>query len=172
MAKREESVRATVLVVDDENAIRESLRMILEYEGYRVLEAANGGEALETVRSGSPHAVLLDIKMPEMDGLAVLSALQERGYDMPILIITGHGDVETAVQATKSGAFDFFEKPLQRDRVLVSLRNAVESYRLVRENRSERHAPDDLIGSSPALGRLRETIGKAAPTAATVLIAG
>jgi two-component system, NtrC family, nitrogen regulation response regulator NtrX len=172
MAKDDSSVRGTVLVVDDEASIRESLRMILEFESYRVREAASGDEALESVRAEPPQAILLDIKMPEMDGLAVMRALQERGYDIPVLIITGHGDVATAVEATKGGAYDFFEKPLQRDRVLVSLRNAVESQWLRRENRQQRHQPDDLIGSSSAVRALREVIEKAAPTPATVLITG
>ncbi len=172
MAESKTSYRASVLVVDDEEAIRESLRMILEYEGYRVREAANGAEALEAIRKAAPDAVLLDIKMPEMDGLQVLKAIQDRGYDMPVLIITGHGDVATAVEATQGGAFDFFEKPLERDRVLVSLRNAVDSYRLLQESREGRAEPDELIGSSPALAQLREVIDKAAPTPATVLITG
>jgi len=172
MAKDDASVQGTVLVVDDEASIRESLRMILEFESYRVREAASGDEALESVRAEPPQAILLDIKMPEMDGLAVMRALQERGYDIPVLIITGHGDVATAVEATKGGAYDFFEKPLQRDRVLVSLRNAVESQRLRRENRQQRHQPDDLIGSSAAIRALREVIEKAAPTPATILITG
>jgi two-component system, NtrC family, nitrogen regulation response regulator NtrX len=172
MARKGGSFRASVLVVDDEAAIRESLRMILEYEGYRVEEAGSGATALTRVNDRAPDAVLLDIKMPEMDGLEVLRAFRERGYDMPVLIISGHGDVATAVEATRSGAYDFFEKPLQRERVLVSLRNAVESYRLATENRTLQPEADDLIGSSPAMVRLRETIDKAAPTPATVLITG
>ena len=172
MSDSDRSFRATVLVVDDEAAIRDSLRMILEYEGYRVEEAGGGSEALARVAGNTPDAVLLDIKMPEMDGLAVLRAFRQRGYDMPVLMITGHGDVGTAVEATRAGAFDFFEKPLQRERVLLSLRNAVESFQLQKENRTLRHEPDELIGSSGAMNRLRETIERAAPTPATVLITG
>ncbi|MCH9648028.1 MAG: sigma-54 dependent transcriptional regulator [Deltaproteobacteria bacterium] len=172
MSEKETSHRPTVLIVDDEASIRDSLTMILEYEGYRVKEASGGAEALVRVGSRTPDAVLLDIKMPEMDGLAVLKAFRERGYEMPVLMITGHGDVDTAVEATRSGAFDFFEKPLQRDRVLLSLRNAVESFQLKRENRALRHQPDDLIGESSTMRRLRETIDRAAPTPATVLITG
>ncbi|MEE8277353.1 MAG: sigma-54 dependent transcriptional regulator [Thermoanaerobaculia bacterium] len=166
------ATRGKVLLVDDEGSIRDSLRMVLEYEGYRVEEAHSGGEALAKVPQLLPDAVLLDIKMPEMDGLEVLKQLREKGFDMPVIIITGHGDVATAVEATRRGAFDFFEKPLERDRVLLSLRNALESYRLKQEARSLREEPDDLIGSSAALGRLRETMEKAAPTLATVLITG
>ncbi|MEL7060383.1 MAG: sigma-54 dependent transcriptional regulator [Acidobacteriota bacterium] len=162
----------TILVVDDERSIRDSLRMVLEFEGYRVDEAASGPEALTKVAEGAPDAVVLDVKMPDIDGLAVLQQFRERGYDMPVLVISGHGDVETAVEATRRGAFDFFEKPLERDRVLLGLRNAIDGYRLKTENRVLRHEPDELIGESPALTRLRETVAKAAPTPATVLITG
>ncbi|MEE2777946.1 MAG: sigma-54 dependent transcriptional regulator [Acidobacteriota bacterium] len=166
------NAKASVLVVDDESAIRDSLRMILEYEGYRVDEAPSGREALARLAERPVHAVILDIKMAEMDGLEVLSALRERGYDTPVLIISGHGDIATAVEATRRGAFDFLEKPLQRERVLVALRNAVDTDRLRRENRDLRPEPEELIGSSPAMVTLRETIEKAAPTSATVLIRG
>ncbi|HSN86186.1 MAG TPA: sigma-54 dependent transcriptional regulator [Thermoanaerobaculia bacterium] len=172
MARTGDSFRASVLVVDDEAAIRDSLHMILEYEGYRVDEAANGSQALTKVAERAPDAVLLDIKMPEMDGLELLKALRERGYDMPILMISGHADVQTAVEATRRGAYDFFEKPLQRERVLLALRNAVESYRLHSENRTLKPDPEQLIGAAPAMRRLREMIEKAAPTPATVLITG
>ena len=171
MARRED-VKGSVLLVDDDASIRDSLRMILEYEGYRVEEAPSGSAAIARVADSMPDAVLLDIKMPEMDGLAVLRALRERGYDMPVLMVSGHGDVATAVEAARRGAYDFFEKPLQRDRVLLSLRNAVEAWRLQRENRLLRHEPDELIGSSLAIRKLREMIERAAPTPATVLITG
>ncbi len=144
----------TVLVVDDEASIRDSLRMILEFEGYKVEEAANGVQALVRVAEKAPDAILLDIKMPEMDGMTALTAMRERGYEMPVLVVSGHADVQTAVEATRRGAFDFFEKPLHRDRVLVSLRNAVEAWRLRTENRVMRHEPDELVGSSPAMERL------------------
>ena len=172
MPKPGDSFRASVLVVDDEAAIRDSLHMILEYEGYRVDEAGSGSQALTRVADRPPDAVILDIKMPEMDGLELLKALRDRGYDMPVLMISGHADVATAVEATRRGAYDFFEKPLQRDRVLTSLRNAVESYRLQSENRILRTEPDQLMGTAAAVRRLRETIDRAAPTPATVLITG
>ncbi|HEV7518731.1 MAG TPA: sigma-54 dependent transcriptional regulator [Thermoanaerobaculia bacterium] len=171
MAKND-SYRASVLIVDDESAIRESLRMILEYEGYRVDEAGGGSQALAKVAERLPDAVILDIKMPEMDGLELLRAFRERGYEMPVLMISGHADINTAVEATRRGAFDFFEKPLQRERVLLSLRNATESHRLQSENRALRQEPDELIGSALSMKRLRETIEKAAPTNATVLVTG
>jgi two-component system nitrogen regulation response regulator NtrX len=166
------SYRASILVVDDEAAIRDSLHMILEYEGYRVEEAGNGSLALSKVAERAPDAIVLDIKMPEMDGLEFLKALRERGYEMPVLMISGHADVATAVEATRRGAFDFFEKPLQRERVLLSLRNAVEAARLQTENRTLRAEPDQIIGTAPAVRRLREMIDKAGPTPATVLITG
>src|SRR5215207_2417496 len=172
MAKPPDSYRASVLVVDDEASIRDSLRMILEFEGYRVDEAGSGPQALTRVAERPPDALLLDIKMPEMDGLDLLKALRERGYDMPVLMISGHADVQTAVEATRRGAYDFFEKPLQRERVLVSLRNAIDSWRLLSENSVLRQEPDELIGTAPVMRRLRETIEKAAPTPATVLVTG
>jgi two-component system nitrogen regulation response regulator NtrX len=167
--------RASVLIVDDEASIRESLRMILEFEGYRIEEAGTGVEALQIVRDRTPDAVLLDIRMPEMDGLEALRLMRERGYDMPVVVLSGHADVPTAVEATRRGAFDFFEKPLQRDRVLLSIRNAVEAWRLRKETRQQEAAAlegVDLVGSSPAVRRLRETIEMAAPAPATVLITG
>jgi two-component system, NtrC family, nitrogen regulation response regulator NtrX len=172
MPKSNDSYRASVLIVDDESSIRDSLRMILEYEGYRIEEAPGGPQALVRIADRPPDAVLLDVKMPEMDGIEVLRAMRERGYDMPVLVVSGHAEVSTAVEAIRLGAYDFFEKPLHRERVLVSLRNAVESSRLRAENRSLGREPETLIGAAPAMRKLRETIEKAAPTNATVLITG
>src|SRR3569832_1174337 len=156
MARPSDSFRASVLVVDDEAAIRDSLHMILEYEGYRVEEAGNGSQALSKVAERAPDAVVLDIKMPEMDGLELLKALRERGYDMSVLMISGHADIATALEATRRGAFDFFEKPLQRERVLLSLRNAIDTSRLQAENRNLRRSEESLIGGAQAVKRLRE----------------
>jgi two-component system nitrogen regulation response regulator NtrX len=167
--------RASVLVVDDESSIRESLRMTLEFEGYRVEEAASGIEALQIVRDRPPDAVLLDLRMPEMDGLETLRQMRERGYEMPVLVVSGHADVPTAVEATRRGAFDFFEKPLERDRILLSLRNAVEAWRLRKEVAAQPRAEggaNALVGTSTAVRKLRETIERAAPTPATVLVTG
>ena len=172
MSDQQNVAQATVLIVDDESAIRDSLRMVLEYEGLRVVEASSGDQGLQQVRRVQPDAILLDIKMPELDGLQVLQLLRERGYEMPVIIITGHGDISTAIEATRKGAFDFFEKPLQRDRVLLSLRNALETYRLQKESQSYQVRADELIGSSEPMRKLRETIKKAAPSNATVLITG
>ncbi|MBP7586799.1 MAG: sigma-54-dependent Fis family transcriptional regulator [Thermoanaerobaculia bacterium] len=166
--------KASILVVDDEAAIRESLRMVLEFEGYRVEEARNGLECLQKVRERPPHAILLDLRMPEMDGSETLRALRERGYEMPVLVVSGHADVATAVEMTRRGAFDFFEKPFQSDRLLISVRNAVEARRLAEDKDGGPSGGESsiLIGASPSMKRLRETIELAAPTAATVLVTG
>ncbi|HVS65139.1 MAG TPA: sigma-54 dependent transcriptional regulator [Thermoanaerobaculia bacterium] len=162
-----------VLIVDDERSIRETLRMILEYERYEVEEAASGHEALAKVSERIPAAALLDVKMPDMDGLEVLRSLRERGVEAPVIVISGHGDVATAVEATRLGAFDFLEKPLQRERVLLTLRNAIEGYRLASENRElQRESTWELVGDSAPMRALRATIERAAPTPATVLITG
>jgi two-component system nitrogen regulation response regulator NtrX len=168
-------MRGRVLVIDDEEAIRKSLRMVLEYEGYELLEAASGPEGLETLRRESPDAVLLDIKMPAMDGLEVLQAARERDAHTPILMISGHGDIPTAVDAIHKGAYDFLEKPLESDRVLTALRNAIERKRLRDDNTRLRHQVEAryrMIGDSPAVRALRAAITRAAPSSATVLISG
>ncbi len=165
-------MRPRVLVVDDEESIRSSLRMILEFERYRVEDASTGRQALRRVMTRPPAAVLLDIKMPELDGLATLSRLRERGHDMPVVMISGHGDIAVAVEATRLGAYDFLEKPLERDRVLLALRNAIERRRLEDENRLLRGTPSELVGESAPMQELRATIERAAPTPATVLITG
>jgi two-component system nitrogen regulation response regulator NtrX len=162
-----------VLIADDESVIRDSLRMILEYEGFAVTEAASGNEVLAKVADRPPSVVLLDVKMPDLDGLGVLAALRERSIQVPVVVFSGHGDIATAVEATRLGAFDFLEKPLQRERVLVTLRNAIEGHRLAEEVRVLRQdGLDELVGRSAAMTALRRTIEKAAPTPATVLITG
>ncbi len=169
----ESSPPVRVLVVDDEKSIRDSLRMVLEYEGHTVEEAASGPEALVRVAERSPEVVLLDVKMPEMDGIATLQALRDRGHEVPVIVISGHADIPTALEATRLGAFDFLEKPLQSDRVLLALRNAARGFRLESENRILRGEDAwQLVGETPVMKRLRETVEKAAPTPATVLITG
>jgi two-component system nitrogen regulation response regulator NtrX len=168
-------MRGRVLVIDDEEAIRKSLRMVLEYEGYEFLEAGSGPEGLEALRRDPPDAVLLDIKMPAMDGLEVLQAARERDAHTPILMISGHGDIPTAVEAIHKGAYDFLEKPLESERVLTALRNAIERKRLREENttlRNQVEARYQMIGDSAAMQAVRASIARAAPTAATVLING
>src|SRR5207253_6142309 len=128
--------KSRILVIDDEAAIRDSLKMTLEYEGYDFVGAATGQEGLALVERETPDLVMLDIKMPGMDGLEVLDRLRNMSETLPIVVISGHGTIETAVEATKKGAFDFIEKPLASERVLVSLRNALDQRRLRDENRS------------------------------------
>jgi two-component system nitrogen regulation response regulator NtrX len=168
-------MRGRVLVIDDEEAIRKSLRMVLEYEGYELLEAASGPEGLEALKRESPDAVVLDIKMPGMDGMEVLQAARARDAHTPILMISGHGDIPTAVEAIHKGAYDFLEKPLESDRILTALRNAIERKRLRDENLSLRHQVESrykMIGDSQAMDAVRAAIAKTAPAAATVLIVG
>ena len=164
-----------ILVVDDEQDIRSSLRRVLEYEGMVFEEACSGKEALEQVSARDPDAVLLDIKMPRMDGLEVLGELRRLRPDLPVVIISGHGTITTAIEATKLGAFDFMEKPLERERVLLVLRNALQHRRLRTENRDLRLAFEEkyrIVGQSEALASLQAEIGRCAPTKASVLISG
>jgi two-component system nitrogen regulation response regulator NtrX len=168
-------MKPRILVIDDEAAIRDSLKMILEYEGYEVLTAPTGEDGIAQTEREAPDLVFLDVKMPGMDGLEVLQRLRHLVEVTPIVVVSGHGTVSTAVEATKLGAFDFIEKPLERERVLVTVRNAVDSRRLRTENRSFRRDAEkryQIVGDSPLLARVREAIGKAAPTNATVLIWG
>jgi two-component system nitrogen regulation response regulator NtrX len=164
-----------ILVVDDEGDIRSSLRMILEYEGMEMVEAASGSECLNRVASYDPDVVLLDIKMPRMDGLEVLGVLQEREIRAPVVMISGHGTISTAVEATRLGAFEFMEKPLERDRVLLVIRNALEQNRLKSENADLRQSQEEkfrMVGASGSLKTIQDAIVRAAPTRAAVLITG
>jgi len=168
-------MKARILVIDDEAAIRDSMRMILEYEGYEFLGAATGEEGIVLAERESVDLVFLDIKMPGMDGLEVLGKLKLVADDVPVVMISGHGTVATAVEATKLGAFDFIEKPLATERILLAIRNALGFRRLRDENQTLaktfelRH---DMVGSSPALRGVLEAVKRAAPTNATVLIRG
>ncbi len=168
-------MKPSVLVIDDEEAIRSSLCMILEYEGLRMLEAADGPGGLEAALREEPDLLLLDIKMPRMDGLSVLQELRRRGFPSPIIMISGHGTVATAVEAIKAGAFDFLEKPLERERVLLTVRNALRHQELSRRVVGlEREVGEryELVGDSPPMRALREAISRAAPSQATTLITG
>jgi len=168
-------MRGRILIIDDEEAIRKSLRMVLEYEGYELIEAGSGPEGLEALRKEAPDAVLLDIKMPQMDGLEVLQTARGRDAHTPIVMISGHGDIPTAVEAIHKGAYDFLEKPLESDRVLTALRNAIERKRLREENLRLRFQVESrlrMIGDAPTMRTVREAIARAAPTSATVLISG
>ena len=164
-----------ILVIDDEAGIRESLRMILEYEGYTCLLAATGEEGLAMARTEAPDLVFSDIKMPGLDGLEVLTRMKAQDESLPVVMISGHGTVATAVEATKLGAIDFIEKPLSTERVLLTVRNAIRASRLEQENRRLRGAEDaryNIVGQSPALLQVLDAIGRAAPTNATVLVLG
>jgi two-component system, NtrC family, nitrogen regulation response regulator NtrX len=166
---------ASILVVDDEEAIRTSLRSILEDEGYEVSVAANGVEALKVYGTDPPDLMILDIWMPEMDGLETLRRVKEFVPTTQVMMISGHGSIETAVKAIKLGAYDYIEKPLSLENVTLRVRHALEQFRLAQENRSLRTKVQqkfELVGQSPAMQRLRELIQTAGPTNSRVLIGG
>ncbi|HEY6140790.1 MAG TPA: sigma-54 dependent transcriptional regulator [Thermoanaerobaculia bacterium] len=164
-----------ILVVDDETAIREAIRMTLEYEGYRIDEARSGQDGLDKATRTAYDAILLDIKMPVLDGIEVLENLKAQRVAAPVIMVSGHGDVSTAVECTKRGAFDFLEKPLNRDKLLLAVRNAVRQQKLEEENTELRDRVErdyQIVGEAPAMKELRGQIDLAAPTKATVLIQG
>ncbi|HMC23022.1 MAG TPA: sigma-54 dependent transcriptional regulator, partial [Thermoanaerobaculia bacterium] len=164
-----------VLVVDDETAIREAIRMTLEYEGYRVDEARSGEDGIDKATKVPYDAILLDIKMPVLDGIEVLENLKQQKVPSPVIMVSGHGDIQTAVECTKRGAFDFLEKPLNRDKLLLSVRNAVRTQKLeeeVDELRERTEREYQLVGRTKGMQDLMDQIERAAPTKATVLIQG
>ncbi len=164
-----------ILVIDDEPGIREALKQVLEYEGMQVRGAASGGEGISVYPEFRPHVVLLDVKMAGLDGLDTLSRLRALEPPAPIVMISGHGTIATAVEATQRGAFDFLEKPLDTDRLLVTLRNALSQSALAGENARLKDAVDAryaMVGESRALHGVRELIEKVGPTNARVLITG
>jgi len=169
-----------ILIVDDEKSIRRTLREILEYEGFVVDEAEDGADALEKIRAASFDLVLLDVKMPKRDGMEVLAEAKSEFPELPIVMISGHGNIETAVEATKLGAFDFVEKPPDLNRLLLTLRNALDRKQLETQNRrmrqriTEQHEGDltPILGDSPAISRIKETVDRVAPTEARILITG
>jgi two-component system, NtrC family, nitrogen regulation response regulator NtrX len=164
-----------VLVVDDETGIREAIRMTLEYEGYRIEEARSGQEAIDKATRTDYDVILLDIKMPVLDGIEVLENLKQQRVGSPVIMVSGHGDVHTAVECTKRGAFDFLEKPLNRDKLLLTVRNAVRLRQVEEENtelRSKAEKEYQLVGDSAPMKELKSLVERAAPTKATVLITG
>ena len=175
---------AKLLIIDDERGIRNTLREILADEGHEVEVAENGKQGLEMAQAKAYDLIFSDIKMPEMDGLEVLSHLKARGegleanepIEAPVVMISGHGDVETAVQALKAGAYDFLLKPLDLNRILITTKNALESKNLKQETKQLRKKINakgaTMVGESPAIMRVREIINKVAPTEARVLITG
>jgi DNA-binding NtrC family response regulator len=166
---------AAILVIDDEKSIRNTLQEVLEYENHKVELATNGAEAIELFSNGSYDIVLCDIKMPGMDGIEVLEKLHEKAHDVPIIMISGHGNIDTAVEAIKKGAYDFIEKPLDLNRLLVTMRNAMERNDLVSETKVLKRRISktyDIVGESPAIHKVKEMIERVAPTDARVLITG
>jgi two-component system nitrogen regulation response regulator NtrX len=165
-------VNERILVVDDEQDIRRSLEIVLGGEGFRVVCAGDGEEALASVEAEPPAAVFLDIELPRLNGMEVLRRLRTQRPDLPVVMFTGHGTIERAVEATRLGAFEFVEKPFSRDRILLLARNAIETGRLRELARLRAAEVDDLVGESAPMDALRETITRVAPTNARVLILG
>ncbi|MDR9399635.1 MAG: sigma-54 dependent transcriptional regulator [Salibacter sp.] len=168
---------AEILVVDDERSIRNTLREILEYEKFKVEEAEDGQKALNILKKKSFDLMLCDIKMPKTDGMDLLELSMKVHPDMPVVMISGHGNIETAVEAIKAGAYDFIEKPIDLNRLLVTVRNALDKSSLVEETKTLRKKisgkkGSDIIGESKAINEVKEMIEKVAPTDARVLITG
>jgi two-component system, NtrC family, nitrogen regulation response regulator NtrX len=165
---------ARILIIDDERAIRNALREILEYENYQVDEAEDGPTGLELVAKESYDVILCDIKMPQMDGIEVLENIQKT-TDAPVVMISGHGTIETAVEAIRKGAYDFIAKPLDLNRLLITLRNAMDKSRLVTETKALKRKVSkqyEMIGESPAISKIKDMIERVAATDARVLITG
>lgn len=166
---------AKILVIDDEKAIRSTLKEILEFESHSVDLAEDGPTGIEMFGSGNYDIVLCDIKMPQMDGLEVLEKLQEQAADVPVVMISGHGNIDTAVESIKKGAYDFIEKPLDLNRLLITIRNATDKTTLIQEAKTLKRKVNkayDIVGESPAIIKVKEMIDRVAPTEARVLITG
>ncbi len=164
-----------ILITDDEKSIRNALREILEFESYKVLEADSGSNALEIIREQPIDLVILDIKMKGMDGIETLGKIKEIKPDIPVLMISGHGNIQIAVEATKLGAFDFIEKPPDLNRLLISIRNALDRKELSRQNREMRsklHGSVEMVGVSEEIEKIKGTIEKVAPSNSRILITG
>jgi DNA-binding NtrC family response regulator len=164
-----------ILVIDDERAIRNSLKEILEYEKYQVELAENAHRALELVKSTEFDVILCDIKMPEIDGIELLPQLIEAHPDTPVVMISGHGNIDTAVETIKKGAYDFIEKPLDLNRLLITIRNAMDKSNLISETKTLRKKVSQkyqIVGNSPAINKILAMTDKVAPTDARVLITG
>ncbi len=163
-----------ILIIDDERSIRNSLKEILADEGYDVDVAENGVQGCSMVDKEKYSVIFCDIKMPEMDGLEVLDRLSQMGVDSAVIMISGHGDIDTAVECIKRGAFDFIQKPLDLNRILITIKNATEKVSLVKETKilKKKVYGQEMVGESPALVMVKDMIDKVAPTDARVLIVG
>ncbi|MBT3208298.1 MAG: sigma-54-dependent Fis family transcriptional regulator [Bacteroidetes bacterium] len=164
-----------ILVIDDQRSIRNSLKDILEYENYKVDLAEDGFAGLELIKSNEYEIILCDIKMPKMDGLEMLPKIMEITNDTPVIMISGHGNIDTAVEAIKKGAFDFIEKPLDLNRMLITIKNAKDKSNLISETKILKRKVSksyDMIGNSEAINLIKEMIERVAPTDARVLITG
>src|SRR5881394_203529 len=166
---------ASILIIDDEKAIRKTLTEILSYEGYKIDEASDGEEGLKKFSTTTYDVVLCDIKMPKMDGIEFLEKAREVNSDVPIIVISGHGNIETAVEAVKKGAFDYISKPPDLNRLLITIRNAMDKGSLVTETKVLKRRVSrvqEMIGESAPIKKIKETIEKVAPTEARILITG
>lgn len=166
---------SNILIIDDEKAIRKTLIEILSYEGYKIDEAGDGEEGFRKFREKEYDVILCDIKMPKMDGIEFLEKAKELNPDIPIIMISGHGTIETAVEAVKKGAYDYISKPPDLNRLLITIRNAMDKTSLVAETKVLKRKVSkvqDMIGDSTPIHKIRETIEKVAPTDARILITG
>ncbi|HNA18221.1 MAG TPA: sigma-54 dependent transcriptional regulator [Ferruginibacter sp.] len=166
---------STILIIDDEKAIRKTLSEILSYEGYKIEEAGDGEEGLKKFSEKAYDLVLCDIKMPKLDGIEFLEKAKAVNADIPVIMISGHGNIDTAVEAVKKGAFDYISKPPDLNRLLITLRNALDKQNLVTETKVLKRKVGkvlEMVGTSPAIQMIKDTIDKVAPTDARVLITG
>lgn len=166
---------SNILIIDDEKAIRKTLGEILSYEGYKIDEAGDGEEGLKKFKEKSYDVVLCDIKMPKLDGIEFLDKCREANPDIPVIMISGHGTIETAVEAVKKGAYDYISKPPDLNRLLITIRNAMDKTNLVAETKVLKRKVskvDEMIGESGPIVRIKETIDKVAPTDARILVTG
>ena len=164
-----------ILVIDNERSIRNSMKDILQYEGYEVVLAENGMEGLVSVKSEKPDVVFCDIKMPKMEGIEVLERIKEFSADTPVIMISGHGTIDTAIEAIRKGAYDFIEKPLDLNRILITIKNATDKHLLIHETKTLKNKVSkkyDMIGNSEALNHIRAMIDKVAVSDARILITG
>ena len=164
-----------ILVIDDERSIRNSMKDILQYEGHEVVLSENGLEGLVSVKSEKPDIVFCDIKMPKMEGIEVLERIKEFSADTPVIMISGHGTIDTAIEAIRKGAYDFIEKPLDLNRILITIKNATDKHLLIHETKTLKNKVSkkyDMIGNSEALNHIRAMIDKVAVSDARILVTG